>query len=246
MALRKKTVIKFVPCIDRQEIITSVSNIIFDQVKKKKNSIIGFGAAMGLSDLYDQIAIEFKRRKISFKDVVIINSDEYIDIEQRYKKYSKIELMKNFLFKRTDINLDNVLSPNKENYKTFDKTIRKLGGIDLLILLPGANGYVGFNEPGTKINSKTHISKLENDTRSSLTGIFDEKINVPYYAITIGLKTILESKKIILIASDSSVSAAISKLFEKGYLQIWPITSLIFGEDVTAFVTLEATKLMTN
>jgi glucosamine-6-phosphate deaminase len=218
--IRKKTVIKFIPCVDKHEIVVRISNAIFDQIKKKNNSVIGFGASLALTDLYDQIAVDFKNNNISFKDVVIINSDEYVDLDHRYTKYSKVESMKNLLFKRTDINLDNTFFPTKENYKTFDKMIHKFGGIDLLVLLPGSNGYIAFNEPNTKLNAKTHISKLENNTRLSMATIFDEKINVPYYAVTIGIKTILESKKIILMASGNSLSVPVSKLFENQYSPI--------------------------
>jgi glucosamine-6-phosphate deaminase len=86
-----------------------------------------------------------------------------------------------------------------------------------LVLTVGANGHIAFDEPGAKFNSKTHIEKLNNNTRIFLMDFFDEKINVPEFAVTAGLKSILKSKKIILIADNPVAAAPLSKLFGNKY-----------------------------
>jgi glucosamine-6-phosphate deaminase len=214
---RKKKVIKFIPCIDSDEATETVSSIVCDFVNQKKQVILGFSAGATVKKLYEQIALKSKKNKISFENVVSFNTDEYIAINKRYQKYSKTNFMNNFLFSKIDIKLENTYFPTLNNYKTYDEQINKMGGLDLLILSVGPNGYIGFNEPNTKFNSITHIGKLENNTRTHLMIFFDEKINVPTEIITMGIKTILSAKKIILLANGHAKAAAISKLFGGKY-----------------------------
>jgi glucosamine-6-phosphate deaminase len=90
----------------------------------------------------------------------------------------------------------------------------------------------------------THFGELENDTRTHLMEYFDEKINVPYRVITMGIKSILKARKIIVIAVGSAKAAPVSKLFEYKYSTLWPVTSLIFHNDVTLFADIDACRLM--
>jgi glucosamine-6-phosphate deaminase len=214
---RKKNTIKFVPCIDSKEIAEKVSTVICDFVMSQKRAVLGFSAGITVKELYDQIALKTKKRKISFEQVISFNTDEYVDVDRRYKQYSKTNFMQNYLFSKIDINLENTNFPYLDNYKNYDKRIQRIGGIDLLILTVGPNGYIAFNEPGTKFNSSTHIGKLENSTRRHLMVFFDEKINVPNEVMTMGIKSILSARKIILLGSGHSKAAAISKLFEGKY-----------------------------
>jgi glucosamine-6-phosphate deaminase len=215
--LRKKNIIKFVPCINPEEIADKVSTIVCNRVKKQKRIILGFSAGVTVKDLYEQIALKAKKNKISFDEVISFNTDEYIDIDSHYKKYSKTNFMNHFLFSHLDIKLENTHFPSLENHKIYDKQIKKMGGIDLLILSVGPNGYIAFNEPNTKFNSLTHVGKLANDTRTHLMNFFDEKINVPTETVTIGIKSILNAKKIILLGDGRFKAAAIDKLFENKY-----------------------------
>lgn len=217
---RKTNVIKFIPCINSEEMTDKVSTVVCDFVHQNKRPVLGFSAGITVKPLYERMALKAKKNKISFTNVISFNTDEYIDIDKRYKKYSKTNFMNNFLFSRIDINLENTHFPSLDNYKIYDKQIQTLGGIDLLILSVGPNGYIAFNEPDTKFNTTTHIGKLENNTRTYLMNFFDEKINVPTEIITMGIKSILNVKKIILLADGHTKAAPISKLFEGKYSSI--------------------------
>jgi glucosamine-6-phosphate deaminase len=213
----KKKNIKFIPCIDEKELSTMVSSIICESIKKNPNTVLGLSAGVSVGLLYDCLVRETKKQAIDFSDVTSFNTDEYIDIDKRYQKYSKINFMRNHLFSRVNIKVDNTHFPTIDNYKSYDHDIQKVGGIDLLILSVGPNGYIGFNEPNTKFNSVTHQGDLDNSTRTYLMNFFDEKINVPHRVVTMGIKTILQAKKIILVAIGELKSAPISKLFENKY-----------------------------
>jgi glucosamine-6-phosphate deaminase len=241
---RKKSVIKFVPCINPKEIGDKVSTLICDHVKKNKRTVLGFSAGITVKGLYDKIVLRSKKYKISFEDVVSFNTDEYIDIDKHYQRYSKTNFMRNYLFSKIDIDLKNTNFPSVENYKTYDKRIQKMGGIDLLILTVGPDGYIAFNEPGTKFNTLTHIGELQNNTRTHLMDFFDEKINVPYETVTMGIRSILNAKKIILLAAGPTKAAAISKLFENKYSNLWPLTALLYHKNVTVYADIDACKLM--
>ncbi|MDR0826155.1 MAG: 6-phosphogluconolactonase, partial [Mycoplasmataceae bacterium] len=105
---------------------------------------------------------------------------------------------------------------------------------------------IAFNEPGTSIRSRTHNAPLSKSTINNLVQIFDEKINVPTHVVTMGLRTILAAKKIILITAGAKTAAAVSELMKSRYQRNWPVTALIYHPDVTIYVDLESSSLLEN
>jgi glucosamine-6-phosphate deaminase len=126
-------------------------------------------------------------------------------------------LLNNHLLKFTNIKIDKVIWPKQDIGEAYDEKIHSLNGIDLLVLSIGIDGYIAFNESGTSIRSKTHNASLSRNTINNLVDIFDEKINVPTHAVTMGLKTILAAKKIILIGVGKKSSAAVNELMKGRY-----------------------------
>jgi glucosamine-6-phosphate deaminase len=151
--LQRKKVIKFIPCINYAEINDHVSALVCSLVKKNKNTVLGFSVGITMEDLYNKIITKAHKQKISFKNTITFNTDEYLETHKHHQKHTKTSFMKEHLFSKLDIKLENTNFPTSKNYKTYDKKIKALGGIDLLILTIGVNGYVGANEPDTKFHS---------------------------------------------------------------------------------------------
>src|SRR5258705_5061534 len=147
------------------------------------------------------------------------------------------------LFDLIDINTKNIHIPNgkvkKEDIKThcrqYEKMIEDTGGIDLQILGIGVNGHIGFNEPGSSINSKTRLISLDNSTRIANAYEFGHMSQVPRMAITMGINTILRSKKIILMAWGQTKAPVVKKAVEEDDTEDIP-ASLLQNHDDCVFV----------
>jgi glucosamine-6-phosphate deaminase len=142
---------------------------------------------------------------LSFKNVVTFNLDEYYPIDndalQSYNRFMKTQL-----FDKVDIDPANCHIPNgelpkekiKDHCAEYERAIESAGGIDLQILGIGNNGHIGFNEPGSSIFSRTRLVALENSTRISNAYEFSNISEVPRFAVTMGISTILKAKRILL------------------------------------------------
>ena len=196
---------------------------ILIEKNNKKNKITVLGLATGSSPLgvYKSLIDFHKNEKLSFKNVVTFNLDEYYGLEkdhkQSYHHFMDENLFKHIDIKRTNINIpDGFLDKkNIDKYcKEYEKKIESLGGIDIQILGIGVNGHIGFNEPGSNLNSITRLVKLDYQTRNDARLDFNGIKNVPTSAITMGIKTILNSKRVILIAWGQGKSEAIRRAVE--------------------------------
>ena len=156
--------------------------------------------------VYNKLIEIHKKEKVSFKKVVTFNLDEYYSISKDHKQ-SYHQFMDENLFNHIDIDRDNIHIPDGDMdkkmvdkfCKEYEKKIKSFGGIDIQILGIGANGHIGFNEPGSNLNSITRLVKLDYQTRHDARLNFNGIKNVPSSAITMGIKTILASKRLSLI-----------------------------------------------
>lgn len=223
-----------------------IADFIRDKQKKKEKCVLGLATGSTPKSLYAELVRMHKEEKLSFKNVITFNLDEYYPIDnvalQSYNRF-----MKNQLFDHVDINPKNIHIPNgeinkediKEHCRQYEKMIKDAGGIDLQILGIGNNGHIGFNEPGSGIYSKTRLITLDNSTRIANSYEFANISQVPRLAITMGINTILQSKKIILMAWGSSKAPVIKKAVEDDDTEHIPASLLQNHDDVT-FVVDEA------
>ena len=148
-----------------------------------------------------------KSEGLSFKNVITFNLDQYYPMDKDALQ-SYHYFMRKYLFEQTDIDPHNYHLPDgmipkdkiKEHCNDYERKIEEAGGIDLQILGIGANGHIGFNEPGSGIYTKTRLVTLDNSTRIANAYEFGNMSQVPRMAITMGINTILKSKKILLLA----------------------------------------------
>jgi glucosamine-6-phosphate deaminase len=223
-----------------------IAAFIRDKQKTKQKCVLGLATGSTPKSLYTELVRMHKEEKLSFKNVFAFNLDEYYPIDNdALQSYSRF--MRTHLFDHIDINPKNIHIPNgetrkediKEHCHQYEKMIKDAGGIDLQILGIGNNGHIGFNEPGSGIYSKTRLITLDNSTRIANAYEYANISQVPRLAITMGISTILQSKKIILMAWGTSKASVIKKAIEDDDTEQVPASLLQTHDDVT-FVVDEA------
>ncbi len=208
--------------------------------------VLGLATGSTPKTLYQELVRLHKEEGLSFKNVITFNLDEYYPIEndalQSYNRF-----MRSNLFDHVDIDPANIHIPNgqipkdevKQHCQQYEKMITDAGGIDLQILGIGNNGHIGFNEPGSGIYSKTRLITLDNSTRLANSYEFANISQVPRLAITMGIGTILRSRRIILMAWGSGKADILKKAVEEDDSEHVP-ASLLQNHDDVSFVVDEA------
>ncbi len=245
IAFKKTHQCKLYICKDEKEIGERTSKMVIEQIVNKPNAVLGLATGSSPVPLYKELVKACKEKKVSFANIVSFNLDEYVDLDEKYFDQSYRNFMDVNLFNNVNILKSNTHFPSKQTIEQYDDEINKSGGIDLQVLGLGVNGHIAFNEPGTPFNAKTHLVKITDSTKQANARFFDNKPeNVPSAAITMGIKTIMSAKKIILIATGKNKAEAISKLFKNKYNPQWPVTALIYHPDVSIFVDYQAASLI--
>ena len=194
---------------DSDLVSKKVGNIIINQIDKKPDINLGLATGRTMIPIYKELLILYKNKKIDYSKVKTFNIDEYFNLLIRDKN-SYHYYMDKLFFKHINIKPENIHFPSAINPSSYDKLIKKFGGIDIMILGIGKNGHIAFNEPGSSIKSKTRIVKLADSTRKPNSQFFKEG-RVPQKAVSVGISTILKSKLIILIATGKGKAETIAK-----------------------------------
>ncbi len=223
-----------------------VAQQIADLIKEKeaagKKTVIGLATGSSPKTLYAELVRMHKEEGLSFKNVITFNLDQYYPMDKDALQSYHYFMRKN-LFEQTDIDPNNYHLPDgmipkdkvKEHCIQYEKQIEDAGGLDLQILGIGVNGHIGFNEPGSGIYTKTRLTTLDNSTRIANAYEFGNMSEVPRMAITMGISTILKSKKIILMAWGQTKAPVVKKAVEADDTEDIP-ASLLQNHDDCTFV----------
>ena len=184
-----------------------IAKLITQKQNKNENCVLGLATGSTPITLYAELVRLHKEENLSFKNVISFNLDEYYPIEKDAVQ-SYWSFMHRHLFNHIDIDPKNIHIPNgtlpkeqiKEHCAEYELMIEEAGGIDLQILGIGNNGHIGFNEPGSSRYSKTRLTNLDSNTRNANAREFDNISKVPRLALTMGISTIMRSKRILLLA----------------------------------------------
>ena len=186
---------------NKTDIAKKVSDIFSKVIKKKLKCALGLASGKTMIPIYKELVKRYKKGKIDFSKTTTFNLDEYANINKNDGK-SLHYFMNKHLFSKININKKNVNFPDS-NLKNYEEEIKKRA-IDLQLLGIGKNGHIGFNEPGSSFSSTTRKVKLSEGTKRA------NKISIDY-AYTMGIKTIMKSKKIILIAIGKEKADAVAR-----------------------------------
>lgn len=226
------------------ELSNIAAGILIDEIKKKPNLVVCFPTGKTPLGMYNKLVSANKKRKVDFSKIKTFNLDVYYPLPKKnrssYNYYMFDHLFKKVNIKDRNINfLDSESkNPNKEAIR-YESLVRR-NPIDIIFLGVGANGHIGFNEPGSKKGSKTRLVNLTKATIERNEKIFKGKI--PRKAITMGIKTILSSKKVILLALGKDKTKAITHLINCGDDPEWPVSFLKGHEDLIVIADREALK----
>lgn len=234
---------------DYNEMSRKAANIVVSQITLKPDSVIGLATGDTPKKMYEEIVELYNNGDVDFAQVKTFNLDEYYGLRKENPESYYYYMMEN-LFNHVNINKENINIPNgmaeniERECEEYEKRIEKAGGIDLQVLGIGRNGHIGFNEPDLKFEGKTHLVKLDEDTIKANSRFFDSIEEVPKLAISMGIKTIMHARKIILLASGKEKSEAIYKAVNGKITPELPASVLQLHPDVTLIVDKEAASLL--
>ena len=182
------------------------ADVIAAQVLLNAKSVLGLATGTTPIGLYENLIALNKQGKIDFSDIKTVNLDEYEGLEKSHNQ-SYSYFMHKYLFDHININAKNINLPDgmakdhEKECKRYDGVIESFGGVDLQLLGLGHNGHIGFNEPDDQFIANTHRVELTQSTINANARLFADAADVPKYAYTMGMKTILQAKLILLIVS---------------------------------------------
>lgn len=211
-------------------------------LKDSKKISIGLATGSTPTGMYD-ILVPIINLGIFNDRVFYYNIDEYCNIDLNKNGTCKKYLLDNFYIK-VSINAKNIYFLDEFNYKNYDNVISDFGGFDVLILGIGKNGHIAYNEPGTSFNSLTHIQELSVESKMQHEVDFGSIDNVPEKAVTIGIKTIMNSKCILLMASGKEKAEIIKKSLKGEIDEQVPASVLQLHPNLHVVLDKEAASLL--
>jgi glucosamine-6-phosphate deaminase len=198
----------------------------------KKPFVLGLPTGSSPLGMYKELIKLNKRGKVSFKNVVTFNMDEYVKLSEEHPE-SYHSFMWNYFLSHVDIQKKNVniLNGNAKDLqaecRNYEKKIADFGGVELFIGGIGPDGHVAFNEPGSSLSSLTRVKTLTKDTIIANSRFFGNDINkVPKTALTVGVKTVTDAREVLIIVSGHNKARALQKVVEEGVNHMWTVSAL--------------------
>ncbi|WP_099469916.1 glucosamine-6-phosphate deaminase [Konateibacter massiliensis] len=203
---------------DYLDMSRKAANIISAQIIMKPDCVLGLATGSTPIGIYDQLVEWYEKGDLDFSKVTTINLDEYRGLS-RDNDQSYYYFMKEKLFQRVNIEKDRIYLPkgmekdSKKACEDYDTIIENAGGIDLQLLGLGHNGHIGFNEPSDKFEMKTHCVDLTESTILANQRFFDSIEEVPKQAYTMGIDTIMNAKRIVIVVSGKEKAEILKEAF---------------------------------
>ncbi|MBQ3226523.1 MAG: glucosamine-6-phosphate deaminase [Clostridia bacterium] len=225
---------KIIECTDYNEMSKVAAGFIAAQVTLKPNCVLGLATGSTPIGMYEAVA----EMGLDFSKVTTFNLDEYYPIEQKNSQSYHYFMTENF-YSKVNLKKENIFIPCGEakdpdaECKAYEEKIEAHGGIDLQVLGIGQNGHIGFNEPDSTLFAYTHVTGLTQNTIEANSRFFDSIDEVPTKALTMGVATILKSKRIILLASGANKADAVRALTSGIIDPMCPASLLAAHNDVT-------------
>ncbi|MBN2356953.1 glucosamine-6-phosphate deaminase [candidate division KSB1 bacterium] len=212
-----------------------VANYLEDRINKAKpqeNKPFVMGLPTGSSPIstYNSLVQLYKEKKVTFKNVVTFNMDEYVNLPEDHPE-SYHYFMHHHLFDHVDIPrkniniLDGNASDLERECRVYEEKIKSYGGIDLFLGGIGPDGHIAFNEPGSSLSSRTRVKTLTYDTRLANSRFFGGDINrVPKTALTVGVGTVMDAREVIIIIIGYNKARALHNAIEEGVSHMWTVS----------------------
>jgi glucosamine-6-phosphate deaminase len=226
---------------DYSDLSRRAARIIAAQIRLKPDSVLGLATGSTPLGIYRELVRFHTEEGLDFSRVGTFNLDEYLGISPQHPQSYNHFMWEN-LFKHLNISPRNVHIPEgtaddpEAHCCWYETEIARMGGIDLQLLGIGRDGHIAFNEPGSSLASRTRLKTLDRDTIADNARFFSGEEEVPRFAITMGVGTILESRRILLVASGESKAACCAEFIEGPVSAMVTASALQFHEDVVVIL----------
>jgi len=214
-------------------------------LNSKPNAVLGLATGSTPLGLYQELVRMHQEDGLDFSQVTTFNLDEYVGLRSNHPQSYHYFMHEN-LFRHINIPRQNIYIPSgtTDNYEAFcqwyEQRIADCGGIDLQLLGIGSDGHIAFNEPTSSLGSRTRIKTLARQTIEDNARFFDNAEEVPVYAITMGVGTILEARQIVLVANGAKKAAAVAAAVEGPVTSMITASALQLHGDTLVFLDREA------
>ncbi len=234
-----------------EEVSEEAARIVSNLVTSKPTATLGLATGSTPLGMYQALVRMHREEGLDFSSVVTFNLDEYLGLNSDHPQSYHHFMHRSFLDK-INVRSENTHIPDGticSNYDAYcddyEQSIRVAGGIDLQVLGIGKNGHIGFNEPTSSLGSRTRVKTLSTETMEQNRRFFSSE-EVPQCAITMGIGTILESRRILLLASGESKTRAVAAAIEGPITASMSGSALQLHRDVTFILDKEAAKWLAN
>ena len=233
---------------DAQQAAVRAAGLYVDLLRRKPDAVLGLATGSTPLGLYARLATLYRAGELSFRRATSFNLDEYVGLpathDQSYRYF-----MEHNLFSHVDLPAERTHVPSGLDVSDaalagYDAAIEAAGGIDLQLLGLGGNGHIGFNEPGTPFGLGTHVVELTARTRQDNARFFASLDEVPTHAATMGVKTVMHARAILLLAFGSAKAEAVRAALTGPVTEEVPASVLQLHPDVTVICDEEAAKLL--
>ena len=232
---------RIIKASDYNEMSRCAANIIAAQITLKPDSVLGLATGSTPIGTYKLLVKGYQQGNLDFSKVKSVNLDEYCGLDGSHDQSYRYFMNTN-LFNHVNIDMANKNVPNgiatdlEQECKRYDRLIEELGGVDLQLLGIGHNGHIGFNEPNEFFDKTTHVVDLKQSTIDANSRFFEKIGDVPRRAITMGIKSIMSARKILLVAGADKKDIIERALFGPITPQV-PASVLQFHNDLIVVVS---------
>jgi glucosamine-6-phosphate deaminase len=239
--------IKLIICKDRDEVGKTAAQIFEQAIRDNPGIVLGLATGGTPIDMYQELIRLHREKSLDFCKLKSFNLDEYLglspDHSQSYRYFMDNNFFNHININKSNTHVLNGLSENPElECKRFEDAILEAGGIDLQLLGIGANGHIAFNEPGSSLDSRTRVVNLTQKTIEDNARFFEKSSDVPRQALTMGIATILEVKKVVLLGIGKVKAEAIGRAFNGPMTSEVPASYLHYQPDCTFIIDKEAAQ----
>lgn len=226
---------------DRESAAAKAADLVARHLRRKPDAVLGLATGETPRGLYRELVRRHAHEGLSFARVTTFNLDEYLGVAPEhpgsYHRYMRDVLVDHVDVDPSRVHLPDGLTTNVEaTCAAYEESIRRAGGIDLQVLGVGRDGHIGFNEPSSSLGSRTRVKTLTPETRRDNAAAFGGEEQTPKHVLTMGIRTILETKRCLVLAFGETKAEVVRRMVEGPITASVPASALQLHEHVHVFL----------